>query len=576
MPSHRLAAALLAGFALTVPAAFLDSAPAAAADSKAPDSKIKDWKAAAGKVDDLIGARWRTQKDLVVAPMADDAEFLRRASIDLIGTIPTEAEAAAFLKDPATDKRARAIDRLLAEPKHAEWSALWYSNLLVGSQVRDRNLNRRTFNDWLRDQFARNRPYDEMAYDLITATGNSDENGAVGLLSSFERSAADAAGKVSRYFLGVQIQCAQCHDHPYDKRIKQAEFSSFAAFFVTTTNRRNMSPTNPGEVSFDIGSFTKEDVTNPAYRGMGMARRGAPLMLEVPAKGERRPVGELPDAKFLLGKVIKDVPGISRREILAKWMTSKNNEWFAQAFSNRLWAYYMGHGIVHPVDDFSQANAPTNPALLKFLADELVRGGFDVQHLTRVILNTEAYQRSSRMPRGLERPESSLYAVAAVKPLSVEQSFDSLFRAAGAEQEVARRLGGGMGMGGDAMKRRGQLVDPKMLIYAQFKRSFDDDEQGESEEFTGTIPRGLLMMNGPQINQMLSAHPMSPLRKILDSERSDRERVRRVYLTVLTREPSPGELSNALQHVHTSRTEVEGYEDLMWALCNTTEFMSNH
>ncbi len=575
MPSRRLAVALIAGLVLTVPASFLAPEPVAA-DSKGPDSRMKDWKAAAAKVDDLIAARWRTQKDLVVAPMADDAEFLRRASIDLIGTIPTEAEAAAFLKDPAADKRAQAIDRLLAHPKHAEWTALWYSNLLVGSQIRDRNLNRRTFNDWLRDQFARNRPYDEMAYDLITATGNSDENGAIGFVSSFERSAADAAGKTSRYFLGVQIQCAQCHDHPYDKRIKQSEFASFAAFFVTTTHRRNMSPANPGEVSFDIGSFGKEDVTNPAYRGMGMARRGAPLMLEVPAKGERRPAGELPDAKFLLGKVVKDVPGITRRELLAKWMTSKNNEWFAQAFSNRLWAYFMGHGIVHPVDDFSQANAPTNPALLKFLADEFVRGGFDIQHLTRVILNSEAYQRSSKMPRGLERPESSLYAVAAVKPLSVEQSFDSLFRAAGAEQEVARRMGAGMGMGGEMAKRRGQLVDPKMLIYAQFKRSFDDDEQGESEEFTGTIPRGLLMMNGPQINQMLSARAGSPLRTILDTERSDRERVRRVYLTVLGREPSPGELSNALQHVHTSRTEVEGYEDLMWALCNTTEFMSNH
>ncbi len=576
MSSRRIAVALLAGLGLTVPAAFLAPDPAAA-DSKVTGSKIKDWKAGAAKVDDLIAARWRTEKDLIVAPMADDAEFLRRASIDLIGTIPTEAEAVAFLSDPATDKRAQAIDRLLASPKHADWTALWYTNLLVGSQIRDRNLNRRTFNDWMRDQFTRNRPYDELAYDLVTATGNSDENGAIGFVSSFERSAADAAGKTSRYLLGVQIQCAQCHDHPYDKRIKQEDFASFAAFFVTTTHRRNMSPANPGEVSFDIGSFTKEDVTNPAYRGMGMARRGAPLMLEAPAvRGARRPPGELADAKFLLGKVVKDVPGITRREVLAKWMTSKNNAWFADAFVNRLWAYFMGHGIVHPVDDFNQANAPTNPALLKHLADEFVRGGFDIHHLTRVILNSEAYQRSSKMPRGLERPESSLYAVAAVKPLSVEQSFDSLFRAAGAEQEVARRMGAGMGMGGEAAKRRGQLVDPKMLIYAQFKRTFDDDEQGESEEFTGTIPRGLLMMNGPQINQMLSAHPASPLRKILDSERSDRERVRRIYLTVLSREPSPGELSNALQHVHMSRTEVEGYEDLMWALCNTTEFMSNH
>ena len=124
--------------------------------------------------------------------------------------------------------------------------------------------------------------------------------------------------------------------------------------------------------------------------------------------------------------------------------------------------------------------------------------------------------------------------------------------------------------------RKGQLVDPKMMVYQLFRRAFDDDEGGESEEFTGTIPRGLLMMNGTEINRMLSAHPMSPLKKIIDGERSDRERVRRIYMTVLSREPSPGELSSAIKHIHTSRGETEGYEDLMWALCNTTEFMSNH
>jgi hypothetical protein len=255
-------------------------------------------------------------------------------------------------------------------------------------------------------------------------------------------------------------------------------------------------------------------------------------------------------------------------------MTAKGNEWFAQAFANRLWAYFMGRGIVHPVDDFSTANKPSNPELLKFLADEFARADFDVNHLIRTIVATEAYQRSSRMPRGLERPDPTLYAVAAVRPLSVEQSFDSLFRATGAEAEVERRLAMASRVGATG---RGQLVDPRMAIYGLFRRSFDDDEGAEAETFTGTIPRGLLMMNGPQINQMMSAMAAdSPLKKILAESRSDRERVRRLYLTVLSRDPSAGELNNALTHVHTSRTETEGYEDLLWALCNTTEFMSNH
>lgn len=564
---HRAVAVLLSG-ALFTTAALLVAGGDAVADVKA-----KDWKAAAAKVDDLVAAKWKGEKDLVVAPVSDDAEFLRRVSLDLVGVVPTEAETSAFLGDPSPDKRAALVDRLLASPRHGDFFATWLSNLWMGTAVRDRNMNRRTFNEWLRDQFAKNRPWDELVYDLLTASGNSDVHGAVGLVSSFDRSAADAAGKTSRWFLGVQIQCAQCHDHPYDKRIKQEDFQSFAAFFFTTTVRRNQTPGNP-EISFDVASYPKEDLFG-ALRGGNrtstMGRPGAPLMLDPPARGQR-PNPTLPDAKFLLGKTVKDVPGIDRRTILARWMTSKNNEWFAQAFSNRLWGSFLGHGIVDPVDDFSQSNKASNPELLKFLSDEFVRSGFDVNHLIRVIVGSEAYQRTSKTPRDRERPDPSLFAVGAVKPLSVEQSFDSLFRVAGAEAEIERRLGRGEAAG----MMRGRLADPRMQIYQLFRRAFDDDEAVEDEQFTGTIPRGLLMMNGPQINQMMAARAGTPLKAILDAEKGDRERIRRLYLTVLARPPSPGELSTALQHVHMSRNETQGYEDLMWALCNTTEFMSNH
>ncbi len=564
---HRLAAALVSGAAIAAAAALVAGPRLAAADQK-PD----DWKASSAKVDALVEAHWKGTKDLVVAPRSDDAEFLRRVSLDLVGIVPTEAEAQAFLADPSPDKRTALVDRLLASDRHGDWYATWFSNLWMGTGIRDRNQNRRTFNDWLREQFRRNRPWDELVYDLLTATGNSDVNGAVGMVSSFDRSAADAAGKTSRWFLGVQIQCAQCHDHPYDKRIKQEDFQAFAAFFFTTTTRRNMTPGNP-EVSFDVASYPKEDflgAVRGGYRG-AMGRPGAPLMLDVPAKGQRPAVGAIADAKFLLGKTVKDVPGIDRRTILAKWMTSKSNEWFAQAFANRLWGTLLGRGIVHPVDDFSPTNAPSDPDLLKFLASDFSRSGFDVNRLIRVIVNTEAYQRTSKTRRDAERPDPSLYAVAPVKPLSVEQSFDSLFRVTGTEEEVARRLDKGV-----AAMGRGRLVDPRMAIYQMFRRAFDDDEAVEQEQFTGTIPRGLLMMNSAQMNGMLSARPQSPLRAILDAEKSDRERIRRIYLLVLSRAPSPGELSTALQHVHQSRTEGEGYDDLMWALCNTTEFMSNH
>ncbi|MCC7140363.1 MAG: DUF1549 domain-containing protein [Planctomycetes bacterium] len=566
--SHRRRFSWTALAALALVAAAV-SAPRASADGP------KDWRAAAAKVDGLVASKFRAQKDLVVAPLADDAEYLRRVTMDLTGTIPTYDETVSFLQDTAPDKRSALVDRLLASRRHADWFAMWYSNLLVGTATRNRNLDRRTFNDWLRDQFRKNRPYDELVYDLVTATGNSETNGATGLLASFETSAADAAGKTSRFFLGVQIQCAQCHDHPYDKRIKQQDFADYAAFFFTTTYRRNMTPGNP-EISFDVSSLTPEPERSGRPGDMTMMpgrRTGIPLTLEG-GRPQLRGRTSFPEAKFLLGKQVKDVAGIDRRTVLAKWMTSKTNPWFAQAFANRMWAFLMGRGIVHPVDDFSSANKPTNPELLDFLADELVRSGFDVSHLVRVITGTEAYQRTSKMPRGVERPDPSLFAVAAVKPLTVEQSFDALFRATGAEKQVERLLEARERAGAEG---RRTLQDPRMAIYQLFRRSFDDDEQSEEETFTGTIPRGLLMMNGEQVNRIMgAANPDSPLARVLSEERSDRERVRRVYLTVLSRDPSPGELSNALQHVHTSRTEKEGYEDLLWALCNTTEFMSNH
>jgi hypothetical protein len=303
-----------------------------------------------------------------------------------------------------------------------------------------------------------------------------------------------------------------------------------------------------------------------------MERPGAPLVLDVDRPFAR---GRGPEPKFLLGSTVKDTPGVDRREVLARWTTSSRNELFARAFANRLWGVLLGRGIVHPVDDFHAENEPSNPELLKHLGDELVRSGFDVRHLVRVIANSEAYQRTSRNPRGIERPDDALFAAGPVKPLSVEQSFDSFFRATGAEGYLETRLREGLG-NRTGMRRYGQIVDPRMVIYESFRRTFADDEGAEAEEFTGTIPRGLMMMNGAQVNDLVTAKPGRPLRKILDEEKSDRERVRRLYLTVLSREPSPGETSAARAHLETSRNEVQGYEDLFWALLNTTEFMSNH
>ncbi len=369
--------------------------------------------------------------------------------LDLIGTIPTEDETTTFLKDPSPEKRAALVDRLLASTRHADWFAMWYSNLLVGNQIRDRDLNRRTFNEWMRDQFARNRPYDELVYDLVTATGNSDSNGAVGFVSSFAASAADAAGKSEpllprrpdpvrpvprpplrqadqegglRVLRGVLL-----HDDPPSATRRRA-----------TRRSRSTSSSYPAEDFRSVGGGSKRTL------GMGMMPRGQPLRLEGQVKGAAGRVFELGEPKFLLGKALKDVPGLDRRTILAKWMTSKSNEWFAPGLREPALVLLHGPRDRPPRRRLQHVEQAVEPRAAQVPRRRVRPRRLRHQSPVRAIVGSEAYQRTSKMPRDLERPDASLYAVAPVKPLTVEQSFDSLFRAAGAEQEVERRLEAGM------------------------------------------------------------------------------------------------------------------------------------
>lgn len=615
-------------------------------------------------VDQLVLDRL-TRAGVVPAPRSSDEEFLRRLYLDVLGTVPTPAEVEAFVADRGADKRDRRIEDLLASEAYAENWATWWFRTLTGLSPHaripregegGRNLvgeGGQAFHAWLADQISRNRPYDEWVRDLLTADGRTDTNGAAGYLARWEGSANNTAGAVARHFLGVQIQCAQCHDHIYETEWKQKDFQGMAAFFALTTVRRvpeyrelqslrqELNGGDPGTPQGKRSGKGRdgEKASEPA-KGSGSEPMGGEMdggddgegtMQGADAPADRRAVAqrlrelarfrnivEIEDMrvnpryaeqvgrrlekaknpelqeraalmsttpKFWMGSEAADVPGIPRRYLLARWTTSPENPYFGRSLANRLWAAFMGRGIVQPVDDFSSATQPSHPELLDLLARDFVAHGHDLKRTMRILLATETYQRTSRWTQGAE-PAAELFARAPVRPLTTEQLYFSLVRATGLETRLSRDS-----------QREGKGI--QQAIFSAFSFVFDDDEAKEEEDFAGSIPQGLFLMNGELLERAISGgKPQATdkrgrtrariparggretaLEQLLREEPSDAARIDRLFLQAYGRKPSTAERREATAFVQRDGAgagQVQAYEDLLWAILNSAEFMTNH
>ena len=564
------------------------------------------------------------------APQADDAEFLRRVRLDLTGTIPTAAEATQFVADTSADKRSRKIDELLASPEYAEfWSHWWYRTLtgMTPGAARNREEQARllrgpadeTFQAWLLEQVKQNRPYDAFARDVLTATGRTNENGATGFYARWDGKPNDLAGAVSKTFLGVKIQCAQCHDHMYEPTWKQLDFQGMASFFALTQPRpvpeyqqayreveklreqrmkerqaegdgmggeemdggkadggkasgRSGKPDLDGELRRDpklrdaLRNRFVMDVVDLEPRTLdGLRRQRADRAR--PELQERLALATI-EPKAWMGPKLGDIPGLTRRETLARWVTADENPYFAPAVVNRLFGHLFGRGIVNPIDDFTSMNPPSHPDALQLLSSDLKANGYDLRRLLRVLANSRAYQRTSRWT-GAEEPDPQLFARAAVKPLDSEQMFHALVRATGSEGllEQAGRRGGA----GAALQGRG-----KEVAFSAFSFVFEDDEGAEADEFAGNIPQGLFLLNGRMIQGALSSLPGTTVARVLAEETTDAARLDALYLAAFARTPDADERRAALAYVRRSKDERAGWQDLFWVLLNSAEFMSNH
>jgi hypothetical protein len=498
-------------------------------------------------IDREVSAAW-TAKKVTPAGKSSDAEFLRRVSIDLIGTPPTFEETTKFLADADPKKREKLIEKLLADPRFAEAQAnAWDLAIFTRRPGNFSDTYRRpAFQKWLTKQFADGIPYDAWAREVLLA----QQPGSEMFYVQFRGEPIEATVVVSRVFLGVQLQCARCHDHPYDVWT-QKDFFGLAGFFV----RMVVQDTSVGNnKSFAIGEKGSGDVLfSGNAKDAGPGKKGEPI---APKFLGGDPLTEPPTPKDFKEPTPKNneklpKPAFSRKEKFAAWATAADNPYFARAAANRVWAQFMGRGIVHPIDDFQKENEPSHPALLKALTDGFVEHKFDLKWLIREIVNSDAYQLSGTgsskeaLPKWFER--------ARVRPLTAEELVSSLRTVTGNEPNP---------------KEPG-------ANWEYFLRAFGEPTNGLGE-FQGSLSEHLFLNNSDVIRAFVRRKKGNLTDQILSSTDPWEKRVERMYLSILNRPPKPKELETFVSYIRREPKPDAAVEDAIWVLFNSSEFRFNH
>ena len=494
-------------------------------------------------VDEAVFAKLR-QMNVRPSDPASDREFVRRVYLDSIGLLPEPREVRAFLQDSGADKRSRLIDRLLERPEHAShWTVRfedWFRNCQLHSQGRSMGV----FKDWVRDWLADDRPYDEFVRALLTSTGDTMLNPAANfwhpatdfMLKEF--SVAKVTPTVSRLFLGVRMECAECHNHPLEN-YTQDDFYGLAAFFARL------------RVKHGYGAYRRTwyvdeegEIEHPATKR------------QVPPK--------------LLGGPAPDIPdGHDRREVLADWIVSAENPYFARATVNRVWHQYFGTGIVEPYDDFRSTNQPSNPELLDRLAEFFVRNGYRLKPLHRAILNSRTYQLSSRAndPSPLRR---ALFGAYQPRRLPAEVLLDILGQVTGVPHSFDGYPDGTSAK--DIYVPDGP--DYFLVTFGLPRRDILKDRAQEP-----TLSQALHLMNGATVRDKVEAEG-NILGELSGQGSADGQVVAALYERAYGRQPSQGEQDRIARFIAAERaagrTRRRAFENVLWAVLNSEEFQLNH
>jgi len=497
--------------------------------------------AIAHRVDELLN--YGRDKDAPFPQATDDVTFLRRITLDLTGKLPAPADLRAFLADRDPHKRGKLVDRLLASDAFAvNWGRYWRDVLTYHTPASGNYLRWELFDRWMVDQVRDKRPWNAIVTDLVTATGINDEVAPVNFLTAHFGNPVEIAATTSRVFLGVQLQCAQCHDAKAEPW-KREQFHELVAFFGRARIIQHKDVDGKGRgTPYAIdgradGQYAMADLKNPS--------RLIPMM-----------------PRFLTGETADvNAPDLERRAALASYVTK--NKWFAQAYVNRMWTSLMGWGFYPGLADFGTDVEPRYPEVLDLLAREWVASGHDMRWLFRTIVTTEAYRRNLQA-----RPDSASVQPVAVCPqrLRAEQIFDALVKTLGFD-EHDRTIPAPAPSASPAVTRHTGLRN--MICMA-----FRVDPSLPPEQVQGTIPQALLMMNSVLVNTYIASTGKTFLAELLTKKMSDDEVIRALYQRSLARMPRPREMETCRRFLARAGDRREGFEDIFWSLLNSTEFLT--
>jgi hypothetical protein len=489
--------------------------------------------------------------NLEPAPLTTDEQFVRRVTLDLTGQLPVPADVTEFVADRDPNKRAKLIDRLLDSDEYARhWSRYWGD--VIGARIADPRgrLLSRAFDLWMADQLKNNRGWDAVVRAMLTAGGecrfdDDGQHGANFFLASHRGpdAANEQAAETARVFLGIQIQCAQCHDHPFDQW-KREQFHQLAAYYARVGER----PVRDGnrQVGVELAALPRGEHQMPSKEDPRKGTFMTPTFLDGRSAGS-------------------DLPDRQRRKALADAVVDGNDYWFAGAYVNRIWGELMGQSFYEPVDDMGPRKEAVLAPVLVRLASSFRASHFDVKQMFRTVMNSQTYQRQIRL--GETADQHLHFAAAYPTRLPADALWESLVGVLG-------NLGGG----------RFQAPGPGMGIAAlygfrpglegQFKQEFDFDPSQKADEVEGSIPQALLLMNNPTVNQRIQATGTNLLGRILKAYPQDDDALRMVYLRTLARKPTDGELQKCRGYIAKAGSRAEAFEDILWALINSTEFQT--
>jgi hypothetical protein len=500
-------------------------------------------------VDEIVFRKLKTV-GMPPSPIADDATFLRRVTLDIAGRLPTLEEAEQFRADPSSAKRDRLIDRLLDSTDYADYFANKWSALLRNKRVvPGHQRGNYAFHDWIRDSLYQNKPYDQFVREIIAASGDTAENPPAVWYRQVTTPTAQLED-TAQLFLGTRLQCAQCHHHPYEKW-SQRDYYSFAAVFSTVTRKPGANPAE--EVIFH--------------------KRGNATAVNKKTSQPVAPAG-LGAAPFALS------PDDDPRQALVDWMASADNRFFAPALVNRYWKHFLGRGLVEPEDDLRETNPATNPELLDALAKHFIAGKFDLKDLVRTICRSSTYQLSSipNQYNGLDKHHYSRYYP---KRLTAEVLFDAV-------QQLTRSSGSFAGL--PAGTRAVQLPDNSFNAASYFLSVFGRPESSSACEcersMDASLAQSLHLFNSKEIQDKLTSASGRAATLAAEKNRGDDQKIRELYVRAFARDPEAEESSLALNFLARQVKGKDGkpqpadprqsYEDILWALINTKEFLFNH